>query len=247
LNIVHCLFDIEHFFSWQENFSSHETLNAKCSMLNEQVLKKWSSKVSMKLTITYFLENFSLALWNATHYCIFPEINAMKQYFTSLLLLLFLSPMLPAQTPTDSISGKYTRHTWTGEGWTNIDYGNGTSAEIAGYTISTSDESLLLDKNHCAALTINTQPGNYGSLFLFSNPVVYYGIWRMSGDTVVITYTKTYSEPFYIIFGSTEPFGGITKMDQPMQRKYLIEDGSLTSLTEGDYVNYPFYKEEENI
>jgi hypothetical protein len=69
----------------------------------------------------------------------------------------------------------------------------------------------------------------------------------MSGDTVVITYTKSYSEPLFIAYGSPAAFGGITKMSEPMQRKYLIEEGRLTSLEPGDNENYLFYKEEELV
>lgn len=167
----------------------------------------------------------------------------MKIFISTLLVFFAFSQTLSAQTRTDSISGKYTRHTWNGVGFTNIDYPNGTHAEVAGYTISTSDEALQLDKNHCAALTVHTQPGNYGFALSFSNPVVYYGIWRMSGDTVVINYTKSYSEPPFFIYGTAEPLGGITKMDQPMQRKYIWEDGKLTALDDNE--NYLFYKEGE--
>lgn len=172
----------------------------------------------------------------------------MKRFFTSLLLCLLLSQTLSAQTRTDSICGTYTRHTWQGVGNMHLDYGNGTYAEVTGYTISTTDESLLLDKNHCAALTVYSEPGNYSLMLFNSNPVVYYGIWRMSGDTAVITYTKSAAESLFFIYGSSEPFGGISTMSQPMQRKYLIENNErLTSLEPGDNANYLFYKEEELI
>ena len=171
----------------------------------------------------------------------------MRALISTFIVVFALAQSLAAQTRTDSISGKYERHTWTGVGFTNIDYGNGTSAEIAGYTISTTDEKLQLDKNHCAALTVNTQPGNYGFSMMWGNPVVYYGIWRMSGDTVVITYTKSFSEPLFFIYGTEGSYGGITKLDQPMQRKYLYEYGRLTSLAPGDHENYLFYKEEELV
>jgi hypothetical protein len=171
----------------------------------------------------------------------------MNRYFTSLLFLLLLSTILPAQTRTDSIAGNYTRQTWYGVGNMHMDYGNGMSAEISGYTISTTDETLLLDKNHCAALTVYTQPANYNYVGLvYGNPVVYYGIWRMSGDTIVITYTKHSSEITFVSYGATEPPSPIVKMDQPMQRKYLMKEYRvLATLEPGDFENTLFYKEEE--
>ncbi len=173
----------------------------------------------------------------------------MQRFFTLLLFCIVLLQTASAQTRTDSISGNYTRHTWIGVGNMHMDYGNGMYAEVTGYTISTTDETLLLDKNHCAALTVYTKQGNAGlGMLLLGNPIVYYGIWRMSGDTVVITYTKNYSEPTFFIYGSDGEYGGIIKMDEPMQRNYFMEDyGVLTSLTPGDNENYLFYKEEELV
>lgn len=170
----------------------------------------------------------------------------MRILIPALFVFVALAQSLTAQTRTDSISGKYERHTWTGVGNMHINYGNGTSAEVSGYTISTTDEILQLDKNHCAALTINTEQGNYVVTFLLENPVVYYGIWKMSGDTVIITYTKKFAKPTFVIgIGGID--GEVLKMEQPMQRKYLWEDGRLTSLSSGDNENYLFYKEEELI
>ncbi|MDQ3111223.1 MAG: hypothetical protein M3R17_15145 [Bacteroidota bacterium] len=165
----------------------------------------------------------------------------MKRYFTLLLFLLLLSNIIPAQTRTDSISGTYTRHTWTGVGNMHFDYG-----EVTGYTISTTDETLLLEKNHCAALTVNTEPGNYGLTVFMSRPVVYYGIWRISGDTLTITYNKSYSEPFFTFYVIDSAYVNLpVKLSPPTQRKYLFEMGAITSLTAGDNENYQFYKEEE--
>ena len=171
----------------------------------------------------------------------------MRLLISTLIIFLALAQLLTAQTCTDSIAGKYERHTWTGVGNTHIDYANGTSAEVSGYTISTTDEILQLDKNHCAALTINTEQGHYVVSFLLENPVVYYGMWKMSGDTVVITYTRKFAKPT-LVFGMSGHVDGILEMDQPMQRKYLMKsDGSLTSLEPGDKGNYLFYKEEDLI
>ncbi len=172
----------------------------------------------------------------------------MKRFLISFLFGILVLQTASAQTRTDSISGNYTRHTWIGVGNMHMDYGNGTFAEVTGYTISTTDETLVLDKNHCAALTVFTQQGNGGlGVFLWGNPIVYYGIWRMSGDTMVITYTKSYAEQPFIIYGDVQP-PGITKMAEPMQRHYFMEDyGVLTSLTPGDNENYLFYKEEEHV
>jgi hypothetical protein len=165
---------------------------------------------------------------------------------STLLVLLALAQSLAAQTRADSISGRYERHTWTGVGNTHLDYGNGTSAEVSGYTISTTDEILQLDKNRCAALTVNTEQGHYVVSFLLENPIVYYGMWKMVGDTVVITYTRKYAKPTFV-FGMSGRVDGIIELEQPMQRKYLYADGRLTSLEPGDNVNYLFYKEEELI
>lgn len=167
----------------------------------------------------------------------------MRKLTSTLIALFLLFQVVIAQTKPDSLSGKYTRSTWTGIGFTNIE-GVG---EVAGYTISTTDEILELDKNHCAALTVNTEQGHYIVSYLLENPIVYYGTWKISGDTVLITYTKKFAKPTFEI-GMSNHVEGIVKMEQPMQRKYLIEyDGSLTSLEAGDHQNYLFYKEEELI
>lgn len=167
----------------------------------------------------------------------------MRKLTATLIALFLLFQVVIAQTKADSITGKYTRSTWTGIGMTSIEGGGA----VAGYTISTTDEILQLDKNHCAALTVNTEQGHYVVSYLLENPIVYYGTWKISGDTVVITYTRKFAKPTFEI-GMSSHVDGIIKMEQPIQRKYLIvENKSLKSLEAGDHQNYLFNKQEELI
>jgi hypothetical protein len=177
------------------------------------------------------------------------------KFFVAVFVVLLLPQFMSAQTRTDSISGKYTRETWNGVGMTNIDLGNGMSAEVAGYTISTTYETLVLDKNHCAALTVNIVPGNSGTAFYFDNPITYYGIWRMSGDTMTITYSKSYSINNLVFVDTLQtnvPYP-LTKLNPPMTARFfvdindnMIDDVALLPLeNELSKAGY-FYKEAKN-
>jgi hypothetical protein len=172
------------------------------------------------------------------------------KFFGVVFTLLFLPQFLQAQTRADSLAGKYTRNTWEGEGMHWINSGNGQSA--VGYATSATVETLVLDKNHCAALTVNVTSVNCP---LCNNPVVYYGIWKISGDTMTITYSKTYSfsNLVYSDSSQTNVPDALIKLDPPMIAKFfvdsndnMLDDIALLPLTgELSRTGY-FYKEVKN-
>src|ERR1041385_7397850 len=143
------------------------------------------------------------------------------KFFVVVFTLLFLPQFLQAQTRADSIAGKYIRNTREEEGMHRINSGNGQSIEVAGYATSATVETLVLDKNHCAALTVNVTSVNCP---LCNNPVIYYGIWRMSGDTLTITYSKTYSFNNFVFVDTsqTDAPGSLLKLDPPMIVKFFV-------------------------
>ena len=143
------------------------------------------------------------------------------------LIFLILLPLAGfSQTRTDSIAGMYHRKI----------------VSTVGSVISISDQNLILDKNHCAALTIKNTGGTMGFVLsntLMINPQVYYGMWKISGDSVIITYTKTCCSPYTYCWSCNE----LVKMDPSVQNKYFwTGDNNLEPLTETDKTI--FYKGE---
>lgn len=125
-----------------------------------------------------------------------------------LFLFLFLIPFTGfSQTRIDSVPGTYNRHILNQSGSTLIHPAN-------------TDEKLILDKNHCVALTITHTNSKLSLASCGNNEQVYYGIWKTSGDTIIITYSKMENSPSLFTYGWT-PDAGIVKLDPPIQQKYF--------------------------
>jgi hypothetical protein len=176
------------------------------------------------------------------------------KFFAAVFVVLLLPQFMSAQTRTDSIAGKYTRQSWHGLGSTYIYERDSSSyGEVEGYTISTTYETLVLDKNHCAALTVNIVPENSGTAFYFDNPITYYGIWRMSGDTMTIIYSKSYSSSAVMWVPPGGTYDPIKKLDPPTIATFfvdindnMIDDVALLPLTDELSKAGYFYKEVKN-
>jgi hypothetical protein len=145
-----------------------------------------------------------------------------------LLLFLFLVPFSGfSQTRIDSVPGIYNRHILNQSGSTLVNPAN-------------TDEKLILDKNHCVALIITHTKSKL--TLSGCDEQVYYGVWKSSGDTIIITYSKfeNSSSPYTY---SWTPGEEIVKLDPPVQQKYFwTGDNYLEPITESEKAI--FYKGE---